>query len=126
MFGKLQFLLVCVAAFCLLVEAKPQYGYAPQTVTRKESVSYTPTGQRTTYTEENVASPYGGGSRRTVSQQSSSGYHLKRYYSRKRAENDPKQHKTLNKKVSRLNFKIRASRCIESSLRLPVCQISWL
>ncbi|GBM14338.1 hypothetical protein AVEN_55333-1 [Araneus ventricosus] len=40
-----------------------------------------------------------------------------------RPENDPKRHKALNKKFSRLNFKIWASRYIESPLRLPACHI---
>ncbi|KAF8794068.1 hypothetical protein HNY73_002089 [Argiope bruennichi] len=73
MFGKLQLLIVCVAAISVLIQAKPQYGYPAQSVTRKESVSYTPTGQRTTYAEETVASPYGG-TRQTVRQQTSYGY----------------------------------------------------
>ncbi|CAL1278568.1 unnamed protein product [Larinioides sclopetarius] len=74
MSSKLQLLFVCVAAFCLLVESKPQYGYGRgASVSRKESVSYNPTGQKTTYVEETVASPYGG-TRQTVSQQSSYGY----------------------------------------------------
>ncbi|GBM24425.1 hypothetical protein AVEN_76155-1 [Araneus ventricosus] len=46
----------------------------------------------------------------------------KRYYGEMSTENHAKHHKILDKKVSLLNFKIRASRCIESSLRLPVCE----
>ncbi|GFU01204.1 hypothetical protein NPIL_203541 [Nephila pilipes] len=73
MSGKFQWLIVFMTTFCLLVNAKPQYG-GSQTVTRSQSSSYTPTGQQRTTHQETVSnsSPYGQTQQTTVTRQTSS------------------------------------------------------